>query len=484
MRLRVDRGAAVWSNTRLPPPPLVAPPMLTIHHPRHSRRRFLTVGGLALGSALPAPFAVRGQTVPGLTTGRAVVFVFQQGGPSQFETFDPKPDAPAEMRTVTGVTRTAVPGVSFADCLPRLAALADKLCVVRSFATGNAGHNLRTLVGPESLDANVGALVSRVVGATHPTTGTPTNAVLFPQAVCPDVAKGAGRGDIAATGSVGPAFAPFVPGGGGQLQKDLRLALAPERFGDRRALLEAFDNTRRNAEGRYEQFDREQKQACEVLLSGIVADALDLTKEDPRTVARYDTAALAAPGGWAKAQRGQRGYYAGHAKSIGKALLLARRLVEAGCGFVTVHTGYEGVWDVHGDGNNLNAADGAPAVGRPFDHAVAAFVEDCEARGLSERVLLMATGEMGRTPRLNRGGGRDHWSKLAPLVFYGGGAARGRVVGRSTRDGGEPDSDGVSTPNLISTVLHTAFDMGQLRLRPEYAAISRLGEAPPIPGSV
>src|SRR6185369_16574316 len=101
---------------------------------------------------------------------------------------------------------------------------------------------------------------------------------------------------------------------------------------------------------------------------------------------------------WRRANRGQRGYYAGQAKSIGKLLLLARRLCEAGCGFVTIHADYEGVWDFHGDGENLNVVDGMAAVGRSFDHAVAAFVADLEARGLDDKIMLIATGEMGRTP--------------------------------------------------------------------------------------
>src|SRR4029078_5236116 len=96
---------------------------------------------------------------------------------------------------------------------------------------------------------------------------------------------------------------------------------------------------------------------------------------------------------WSSANRGQRGYYTGHAKSLGKSLLLARRLCEAGCGFVTVHCGYEGVWDMHADGNNLNMKNGMQAVGTPFDHAVAAFVDDLEERGLADKILLIAAGE-------------------------------------------------------------------------------------------
>ena len=456
--------------------------MLTVHaDTRFTRRRLLTVGGLALGGfSLSHLFAA--DSSARLDTGKSVIFLFQQGGPSQFETFDPKPDAAAEIRTVTGVTKTALPGVIFGDSLPLLAKAAEKLTVVRSYATANAEHNIRPVVSADSLNASLGALYSRIVGPTHPTTSVPTSAVVFPQSVDGTVAKGEGRGDLAATGNVGGAFAPFVAGGGGQLQKNLRLALPTDQFSDRRQLLARFDDLRRDTEPQYEQFDQKQRQACEVLLSGSVADALDLSREDPKVVAKYDTAPFAAADGWEKARRGKKGYYTGHARTIGKALLLARRLCEAGCGFVTIHTGYEGVWDLHADGENLDMKEGSEAIGRPFDHAVAAFIADVEARGLADKILLVATGEMGRTPRLNKNGGRDHWSKLTPLLLYGGGTPRGKVVGRSTPDGGEPAEDACSTPNLVSTLLHTVFDMSRVRLQPELGAIAKLGEEKPIPG--
>jgi len=449
-------------------------------HSAHTRRRFLSVGGLSSLFAVRG-FAADSPPVPAeLATGKSVIFLFQQGGPSQFETFDPKPDAPAEIRTVTGVTRTAVPGAIFGDTFGRLAKLADRFTVVRSFATDNAQHNIRPVVGPDSLNANIGSLYSSVVGATHPTNAMPTNAVLFPQAVDDTVPKGQGRGDLAATGSVGGAFAPFVPGGSGQLQKNLRLTLSAERFEDRRALLAGFDQLRRDAEPVFDGYDRGRERACAALLSGAVAEALDLSREDPTVLARYDTGRFAAKDDWGRAKRGKRGYYTGHAKTLGKSLLLARRLCEAGCGFVTIHTGYEGVWDMHADGNNLNMADGMAAVGTAFDHAVAAYIEDVEARGLADKILLIATGEMGRTPRLNKNGGRDHWAKLAPLLLHGGGSGRGRVVGRSTRDGGEASAERVSAANLISTVMHALLDVGELRLKPEFAALSKLAEPKPI----
>jgi hypothetical protein len=456
--------------------------MLTLHENScFSRRELLRIGSLALGGlSLSSLFAARSSAAPSTNTGKSVIFLFQQGGPTQFETFDPKPDAPDGIRTVTGVTQTSLPGVLFGDTMQQTARIAHKLNIIRSYQTGNAGHNIIPVVSPDSLNANIGCLLSRVRGTTHPITGMPTNAVLFPQAVCNDVTRGQGRGDLSATGSVGGNYAPFIPGGTGQLLNNLRLNLPPERFNDRRELNAQFDRLNRQFDD--QGFDRCQRQAAEVLLSGHVANALDLSREDPRVVAQYDTSRYVPTHEWRSANRGQRGYYAGAAKSIGKLLLMARRLCEAGCGFVTIHADYEGVWDFHADGNNLNVIDGMAAVGRSFDHAVAAFVADLEARGLDNKIMLICTGEMGRTPRINRNGGRDHWGRLAPLMIYGGGTPGGRVIGQSTRDGGEPAVEAQTNRNLISTILHTCFDVGQLRLQPALAAIARLGEVSPIPG--
>jgi len=455
-----------------------------------TRRALLSVGGLALGGTLlpslladPAR-AASNHVASGLIRGKSVIFLFQQGGPSQFETFDPKMETPSGIRTVTGCTQTSIPGVVFGDTLEQLSRIAHKFTVVRSFQTGNAGHNIRPIVGPESLEANLGTFYSHVAGPTHPVSAMPTNAVLFPQAVCDDVTRGNGRGDLAATGPFGSAYAPFIPGGNGDLLKNLRLNVSPDRLQERHHLRSQLDQFARQfeAESRFESLDENQRQAVEVLLSGRVADALDLSNEAPERVERYDTSRYAAPDDWSKSNRGRRGYYTGHAKSLGKSLLLARRLCEAGCGFVTVHCGYEGVWDMHADGNNLNMVDGMQAVGRSFDHAVAAFIEDVEQRGLSDKILLIATGEMGRTPRINRNGGRDHWAKLAPLLIYGGGTAPGQVIGQSTRDGGEPATNPFTTANLISTILHTLFDPALLRLEPDLNTISRLAEPETIVG--
>lgn len=458
-----------------------------------NRRDFLTIGGLGLGGlSLPMLMAAKARAANaagahGALTGKSVIFLFQQGGPSQHETFDPKPDAPDGVRTVTGTVSTSLPGVAFGDTMSQLAKLAHKLTVVRSFQTNNAGHNIQPIVGDDSLDTNIGVHYARVAGATRPRTGTPTNAILYPAAVDNDVRGPEARGNLASTGAYGAGYAPFVPGAGkgGQLQNDMKLNLPRDRFDDRRHLLRELDRLNRSIDqrGGLEAVDDLQKQAYELLLGGGVRDALDLSNEDPKTVARYDTARYATDGRWNIVNRGRQGMYDGNAKTIGKLLLTARRLCEAGCGFVTIHASYAGVWDMHADGNNLNMADGMEAVGRSFDHAVAAFVQDCEARGLSDKILLVCCGEMGRTPKINKRGGRDHWSRLAPLLLYGGGLTGGRVIGQSDKQGGEPDTDAFNPKHLISTILHTVFDIGELRLvQSAPKQVMTLAEHEPIAG--
>jgi hypothetical protein len=215
-----------------------------------------------------------------------------------------------------------------------------------------------------------------------------------------------------------------------------------------------------DARGPLDGLDRMREQAFGTITGG-VAGACDLSKEDPRTVARYDTAPLMTPDQIDKKWNNHK-YYVDNVKALGKLLLLARRLCEAGCGFVTVTTNF--VWDNHADVNNAGVAEGMRYCGVPLDHAVSAFLEDVELRGLSDRILLVCCGEMGRTPRINANGGRDHWGGLAPLLLAGGRLKMGQVIGQSTKNAGEPSSDPVRIPNLLATIMHTLFDAGELRV--------------------
>jgi uncharacterized protein (DUF1501 family) len=434
----------------------------------HTRREFLRVGGLALGGlSLPALLKTRALAAQAGVRVKdcSVVFLFLHGGPPQTETFDPKMDAPAEVRSVTGEVRTSLPGITFGSTFPGLARLAHKIAVVRSFRPGNENHDLKPLVSSSTGGANIGSIYARLAGANHPRSGIPTNVALFPQAVDPKAqppTRNFGRFESA--GPLGAACEAFAPASGKGFQKDLELSLPRNRFQDRRLLLERLDAARRSfdASGAVDGLDQFRAQAFDLVLRGM-AGAFDLSLEDPRIIDRYDTASLVPVETIDKKWNNHKNYR-DNAQTLGKLLLLARRLCEAGCGFVTVTTNF--VWDFHADVNNATVAEGLRYVGQPFDRAVSAFIEDVEARGLSERILLVACGEMGRTPRLNARGGRDHWGALGPLLLYGGGMRMGQVIGNSTRDAGEPATEPISTDDLIATVLQAQFDLGELRLVP------------------
>src|SRR5207244_4398913 len=258
-----------------------------------------------------------------------------------------------------------------------------------------------------------------------------------------------------------PACAPFVPGGGGTLQEDMKLKLSLTRLDDRRRLLRGLDRAQSALDTASNTgLDTQRDKAFRVILGG-VADAFDLAKEDPRIVARYDTAPLVRPENISKKWNNHKNY-ADNAKSLGKLLLLARRLCERGCGFVTVTTNF--VWDMHSDVNNAPVGEGMGYMGVPLDWALSAYLADVEARGLSDKILLVVCGEMGRTPRINRNGGRDHWGNIAPLLLAGGGLRMGQVIGRSDRVAGAPATTPIRIQNLLATILHSVFDVGQLRV--------------------
>jgi hypothetical protein len=463
------------------------------NRPGYSRREFLRIGTLGLGG-LSLPQLVGARTLPArnksVTTDKSVIFLFLFGGPSQFETFDPKMSAPDGVRSVTGEIATALPGVTFGSSFPQLGKRANQLAVVRSYVPGRdiSNHVICPIVHrKETLGASLGALYSHMAGTLHPVHAMPTNAALFPQSV--DASCHPTRmdfGSFLATGPVGAACAPFVPGGRSTLQRNMRLNMNRDRLDDRRQLLGQIDGIKRqiDASGTMAAMDRIQSQAFDIVL-GSAADAFDLSRESPKTVARYDTAALVRPESISKKWTESYKYYIDHGKSLGKLLLLARRLCERGCGFVMVNTGF--VWDMHGvAGVHAGVEEGMRYVGPPLDHAVSAFLDDVAARGLSDKILLVMCGEMGRTPKLSELAGRNHWGNLGPLVLTGGGLPMGQVIGRSTANGGEPADNPVHMRNLIGTIMHTLFDVPTLRLRPDATgAVAKLiTESEPIKGLI
>ncbi|MEL0118642.1 MAG: DUF1501 domain-containing protein, partial [Opitutae bacterium] len=322
---------------------------------------------------------------------------------------------------------------------------------------------------------------SRIVGSNHPSTGMPRNVLVLPEAVQQGLKLGSNfetgaLPTLTASGSLGQSFEAFNPAGGGTLKQDMELKVPSERLQDRKTLLGGIDQLRRDvdASGIVESADQFQQQAFDVI-SGGVASAFDLSKEDPKTLELYDTRHIF------KARELQRwGDMRRTTNLLGLQMLMARRMVEAGTGFVTVS---DCGWDYHSNGNSPKNMAGLYPMGHQVDHAVAAFLTDLERRGLSDKVLLVVTGEMGRTPRLNKNGGRDHYGNLTSLLLAGGGLKMGQVVGESDSTASLPATRPYGPMNLFGTIFHTLFDMGELRIAQNLPAPIRelADKARPIP---
>ena len=461
--------------------------MLTIHtagRPDCSgllRRDFLragalTLGGLALPQLLAAKEAAR-KAGKEYVRDRSVVLLFLGGGASHIETFNPNLDAPAPYASVTGEVKTAVPGLSLGGTFPLLAEHGRKLSVVRSFAHSNGNHPKAIIhvltggtdpTGDGREGQSIGSVVARIRGSNDEATGLPTYCLVTSDEVDGQYRTERGRIEAGSRpGTLGLAYAPFDPSGGSQLLKNLDLRIPPERLDDRKSLLSKLDTVKReiDAGGSIEGLDRFEQQALEMIVRG-AGEAFDLSKEDKRTIERYDTREF---------RVGKKLF---QPSSLGRQMLLARRLVEAGCGFVTVQNSG---WDMHADGNNPGIGPGMEMLGRPLDKAVSAFLADLEARGLAEKVLLVITGDFGRTPTINKSGGRDHYPRLCTLAFAAGGLGRGQIIGSASRKNDAPATDPIGPANLLSTVLHAQFDIGQMRLDPGVPReLARLAETPPI----
>ncbi len=454
-----------------------------------TRRDMLKIGALGLGGlTLPGLLQMKAQAAESgsFLRNKSVVFLFLYGGPSQFETFDPKMDAPDNIRTYFGETQSRLPGVTLGTHFPQMGAMADKLAFVRSFRVGSGNHRTgRNLVisGNNPTQAPMGGLYTVLAGNSNERTGMPNNILVPPRAMGAEYSRlNNSIQEILATGSLSPEHRPFVPSApvaannnnnrnrnrnrnpapSGGLLTDMELRIPQDRLNDRRALLNQLSNLQHGLDrsGNVEQLNRYQQQAFNVITRG-VSQAFDLSNERPETVARYDTTTrFRIPERVLRKQsRNARRIPEFSPIALGKQMLLARRLCEAGCGFVTV-TSYG--WDMHG--NAFGIDDGMPCLGPAVDHVVSTFLTDLEERGMSDDVLLVITGEMGRTPRKNNKRGRDHWANLTPLALAGGGLQMGQVIGQSDRQGNRPATNPYTVNNLLSTIMHTVFDMGQLRV--------------------
>jgi hypothetical protein len=429
-----------------------------------SRRDFLQAG--VLGS-LTLPDLLANQALAAQAglhlKDKCVVLLFLSGGPPHIELFDPKMTAPKEIRSITGEVKTNIPGITFGGTFPKLAKMTDKFSVVRSYGSKNSGHTYHPVtVARNPLQASMSALYARAAGINHPETGMPRNTLVLPEAIDPKLKLGGNfetnaLPTLTQAGEIGTSYAAFNPSGGGDVNADMRLQIEPERLTDRRGLLGSLDGLRRDidANGALESADKYQQQAFDTISRG-VADAFDWTKEDPKTIARYDTRPLF------DQRKLQRWHDMKRVSNLlGLQMLMARRMCEAGCGFVTVS---DCGWDYHANNNSPKYMAGIYPMGNQVDHAVSAFIEDVHQRGLSEKILLVVTGEMGRSPRINKNGGREHYGNLTSLLVSGGGLKMGQIIGKSDRQAAEPATRPYTPKHLMSTIMHTLFDIGQLRV--------------------
>ncbi|MFT5527883.1 MAG: hypothetical protein ACI9G1_003130 [Pirellulaceae bacterium] len=388
----------------------------------NTRRDFLKVGTLGMGAmALPDLLRMRSQAQAAGESSKdtSVIWIWLSGGPTHVETFDPKMTAPSEYRSVTGEVQTSMPGVTIGGTFPKIASVSDKMAFVRSFAHTNSGHGGGThyvMTGYDDRQVDngglptrpsIGSIMSRVRGTNNLETGMPTYIRM----------SGIGSDGPA---FLGTAFNAFDPSG--QARKNMSLVVDRGRLDNRRELLKGLDQVNREADRAklMEGLDAFEQQAFNLVLSRS-QQAFDLKHEDPRVVDRYGA-------------------------GLGQQLLTARRLCESGCGFVTVNYGG---WDMHG--MIKNAMDQRSP---QLDHAVSALVEDMYQRGLDKKILVVISGEFGRTPKVNGGGGRDHWAPLSTLALAGGGLQMGQVIGESAAKVDVPKTTPIGPQDLMATVFH------------------------------
>jgi hypothetical protein len=394
-----------------------------------SRRDFLKIGALGMtGLSLSGLLRLRSAAAASGLSAKdtSVIWLWLGGGPTHIETFDPKLEAPAEYRSMVGAVKTSLTGVQIGGLFPKMAERAKRLAFVRSFAHGNSGHSGGTHfvmtgtdyppadAGMPPIKPSFGSITARVRGANNPKTGVPNYVRLS---------------GLYADGPnwLGAAYAPFDVGG--QARNNLNLGVALDKLGDRRSLLKKFDRANRQLDrsGVMAGLDSFDQQAFDLIL-GKAKNAFDLQREDPRVVDRYHNGTA----------------------GLGDNLLLARRLCEAGCGFVTLNYANSNQgWDMH---NKLppQMKQACP----PMDQAISIFLDDLAQRGLSEKILLVITGEFGRTPRINGDTGRDHWGPLCTLALAGGGLKMGQVVGESTAKAEIPKTKPIYPKDLMATVFH------------------------------
>jgi len=444
-----------------------------------SRRSFLQAGSLLLGGiGLSDLLRLRAEAGDSKHSDTAVILLWLEGGPSHMETYDMKPDAPQEYRGELSPIATGVPGLDVCELLPRHSKLADRFSIIRSIAhkvPDHPGAAGRFLTGrtPRNISASI---------SEHPTFDSIVGSIRerASRSGVPQFVSNSSRLKGGGTAYLGPTAGPFVvdflpphiaqlPIGPDFDPIDANFSVANlkvheqvvSRLDDRMSLLKSFDRFRRDLDSseQMKAMDRFQQRAVQLLSSPTTRDAFDLSQESNTLRDRYGRTTL------------------------GQSALLARRLVEAGCSMVTLDWGRVSrkfpTWDDHGDAHHIFKAmkSRLPI----YDQALTALIEDVYARGLDQRVLVIATGEFGRTPKLNMGRakkpiwpGRDHWPGAMSVLVSGGGWRMGQVIGQ-TNDKGEYPAERALDPNdFVATVYRF------LGINPESTLLDHRGRPLPL----
>jgi uncharacterized protein (DUF1501 family) len=407
---------------------------------RMSRRDWLRVGFLGLGGLTLGQLARLQAQGIAETRDTAVILLFAHGGPSHLETYDLKPDASDDIRGPYLPIQTSVTGIQIGEHLPKHARIADRFTLIRSCSHDEADHfaghrrflsghgQLKPGTGYESYHPQVGAVVNRYLRASQ--RGLPSALAIGGVVVNgPDYAAGISEGFYSGIHRV-PIVQRSLP--------DASLCVESQRFDDRLALNRQLDSMRRDLDSRgsMEVMDNYQRQAIEVLTSGATRRAFDISQESPRLRERYG-------------------------EGYGQEVLVARRLVEAGVRFVTVCDRGNGPgstahnWDDHAVNWDMLTAMNARLP--RYDQIVTTLIDDLHERGLTDRVLLIVTGEFGRTPRLERMDGkigRDHWPSAMSILVSGGGMRMGQVIGATNRNGERPRDRQLDPHDILATVYH------------------------------
>jgi len=406
------------------------------HFRKTSRREFLYVGlvgglGLSLGNFFKLQAAEQAALTETVAPkAQSLIHIFLPGGAAHQEMWDPKPFAPIEYRGPLSTIDTVLPGVKFSQHMQQSAKIADKITVVRSMTHGEAAHERGThnmftgyRPSPAIQYPAMGSVVSHELGSRNN----------LPPYVCiPNVPN-----EFAASGYLSTAHGPFSLGGDpaskGFAVRDLNMTngLTPERFDRRRNMLNTVDDHFRTLEksDALTAMDSFYQSAYALVSSKEAREAFDLAAEKESVRNDYGL------------------------NEAGQRMLMARRLVGAGVRFVSLTFGG---WDHH-----ANIARSLETQLPKFDQAYAALIRDLDQRGMLDSTLVMVTSEFGRTPKINKDAGRDHWPRVFSVAFAGGGFKRGLVYGSSDPTGSEPDQDPLTVENMAATVFN------QLGIKPE-----------------